>query len=470
MRSITLRLGAAFLLLAVLCVGLMGYLTNLSVDRDFREYVERLVALYTQQAADDLGRLYVRDEGWEDVQGEVSDLAKLRVRRLVVADSSGVIVGDSGGLWLGESAEELGLHGGTPIMVSDQEMGAVYSLLPPGAGAGGDLEIPGFLGTDAAGEDFFADVADSVRVAVLVVTAAALVTGAVLVVQIARPIQSLIKGARHVAAGDLSYRTAVKTKSELGDLAESFNVMASSLERAEQSRRRLNADIAHELRTPVTIIEGTVDGILDGVFDADREHLASIKEQTALLTRLTHDLRDLSLAESGQLTLDLAPSDITDLLRRKLSQVEVRAREKDISLELNAPDGLPHVAIDSMRIEQVVANLVDNAIRHTSAGGTVRVSAEEAPGGAGGPDQQHSVVLSVSDTGKGIAAEHLPHIFDRFYRVDASRSKDEGGAGLGLAIVKQIVVAHGGRAWAESEPGTGSTFFVSLPVAVTPTA
>jgi two-component system OmpR family sensor kinase len=212
------------------------------------------------------------------------------------------------------------------------------------------------------------------------------------------------------------------------------------------------------------VIEGTTDGILDGVFKPDHEHLDTIKEQTALLTRLIGDLRDLSLAESGQLKLELARTDIAELVRRKLSQVEVKAAEKGVQLNLNTPEKMLEIDVDPARIEQVIANLLTNAIRHTPTGGRVSVSINTAPGNAISQIAIPSTIISVTDTGEGIATEHLPHIFERFYRAGDSRTRSEGGTGLGLAIVKQMAEAHGGKVWVKSEQGKGSTFYVALPL------
>jgi signal transduction histidine kinase len=230
--------------------------------------------------------------------------------------------------------------------------------------------------------------------------------------------------------------------------------MAATLEQAEQSRRQLTADIAHELRTPLTIIEGTVEGILDDVFEADSEHLNSIKEQTLLLTHLINDLRDISLIESGQLTLNFQPTDIVDLVKRVVTGFKPNAGEKNIQLDMSSSIESLEIEVDPVRMEQVISNLLRNAIRHTPEGGTISVIINRAATG---------VELSVSDTGEGIAAEDLPHVFERFYRSGTSRSRKEGGTGLGLAIVKQMVEAHGGSVSVESTHGKGSTFGISLP-------
>ena len=304
-------------------------------------------------------------------------------------------------------------------------------------------------------EDVLDQVNDSLWKAGLITAGVALVIGLVLTRQITRPVKALITGARRLSKGELSYRVKTRSNDEIGELADSFNSMAATLEQAEQSRRQLTADIAHELRTPLTIIEGTVEGILDDVFEADSEHLNSIKEQTLLLTHLINDLRDISLAESGQLTLNLQPTDIVDLVKRVVTGFEPNAGEKNIRLDLSVSVESLEMEVDPVRMEQVISNLLGNAIRHTPEGGSITVAISR---------EDDKLELSVSDTGEGITPEDLPHVFERFYRSGTSRSRKEGGTGLGLAIVKQMVEAHGGTVTVESTPGKGSTFLISLPL------
>lgn len=309
--------------------------------------------------------------------------------------------------------------------------------------------------------DFLNRINSYIWIAGIIAIAIALLVGIILTRQITRPIQELNSGAKHISEGDLNYQVKVRSRDELGKLGESFNRMAAKLNNSEQSRRRLVSDVAHELRTPLTIIQGTVDGIKDGVFQPDKEHLDSIKEQTVLLTHLVNDLRDLSLAESGQLKLELQPADMVKLVQSKLTQFEVSAHQKNIQLNLESPSNLPEIKIDSRRMEQIISNLLSNAIRHTPAGGKITVSLMMQ--NVRSHDQDNHLIISVADTGEGIPSEHLPHLFERFYRVENSRSRSEGGAGLGLAIVKQMVEAHGGQVWVESQSGKGSTFSFKLP-------
>ncbi len=279
--------------------------------------------------------------------------------------------------------------------------------------------------------------------------------GVILTRQITHPLHQLSEGVQQVSRGNLSYRVNIKSGDELGMLADSFNSMAADLEKGEKAREQIIADISHELRTPLTVIEGTVNGIMDGVFKPDQEHLRSILDQTALLTRLASDLRDLSLAESGQLKLNPEPADLLELADKIVSRYRIKADQNDIDISVVAEEQIPPVEFDALRIDQVISNLVTNAMRYTPAGGSIVVRLARQPA---------NLVLSVTDTGLGISPQNLPHVFERFYRAENSRSRISGGTGLGLAIVKQMVEAHGGRVWAESQPGTGSTFSFSLPL------
>lgn len=468
MRKLSWKLGGALLLLVVISVGLMAYLTNISTAREFRQYVSTGNTIYTQNLAARVAQFYIQQRNWTGIQ-DVLNLMRFGNERLIVADSSGTIVGDTAQEWLGKSAQAVKLESGTPIAASGQQVGTLY-VFSSGSGLGMGGMMSGMMGgrgqqplLGLGQQDFLNRVNHLLWVAGLIAAGVALIIGMLLTRQVTRPVRELTRGARQIAQGDLSYRVKVKSRDELGELGQSFNSMASRLDQNEQSRRRLVADIVHELRTPLTVIEGTVDAIIDGVFPSDRDHLLSIKEQTVLLTRIIGDLRDLSLAESGQLKLELSPTDMVELVRRKLFQYEPKAREKNITLNLNAPQPVPAANVDTTRMEQVITNLLSNAIRHTPSGGTITASVSAVSNGSEHHVVRPSVVVSVADTGEGIASEHLPHIFDRFYRVQDARSRGDGGVGLGLAIVKQMVTAHGGQVWVKSEPGKGSAFYFAIP-------
>ncbi len=465
MRSLNWKLAGALLLVVAVSVGLMAYLINISTSSEFRQYTSQRNQRYAEEVASVLGSFYEQDQNWTDIDRLLSNLLRSTSDRLVLTDDAGIVVGDTANEWVGEKAADVGLTGGTAIVASGENVGNVYLFSSFAHGGRGPGQGHGSQQTSASNEQNFLDRVNMWLVIVGIVAAViALILGGILTWYITRPIKSLVKGAHQVAQGNLAYRVDAKSKDELGDLGRSFNSMAADLERAEMERRRMIADITHELRTPLTVIEGTVDGIQDGVFEADKEHLDAIKEQTALLARLAADLRDLSMAESGQLKLQLAVTDMIDMVRRRISNYAVPAQEKGIELVPQLPEEAPQVEADPVRMEQVLGNLMANAIRHTPAGGRIIISARETGSNVVHGIKGPSLVVSVADSGEGISPEHLPHVFERFYRVEASRSRGEGGTGLGLAIVKQMVEAHGGKVWAESEIGKGSTFYVALPL------
>jgi two-component system OmpR family sensor kinase/two-component system sensor histidine kinase BaeS len=270
------------------------------------------------------------------------------------------------------------------------------------------------------------------------------------------PFADIMSATDAIAKGDLSVRLNENDRrGPLGNLARRFNNMVTELERAEQQRRNLTADIAHELRTPLHIIQGNLEGMLDGVYEPSDENITDTLDETRLLARLVDDLQTLSLAEAGQLPLHPTRFLLADLLTDAAAGFESRAATQNISLHVDAPDPSPEIEADYDRLVQVLANLLTNALRHTPEHGSITLKAEAIPDG---------VRITVGDTGAGISAEDLPYIFDRFWRGDKSRTRTEGSSGLGLAITKQLVLAHGGTIMAESQLGQGTTFTIELPV------
>ena len=267
--------------------------------------------------------------------------------------------------------------------------------------------------------------------------------------RMAAPIGDVMEAADRVAGGDYLTRVQVRGPGEVGRLASSFNQMTERLQANETQRRALLADVAHELRTPLSVIRGNVEGMLDGVYPPDEAHLGPVLEETAVMARLLDDLQTLSTAEAGVLRLHRERIDPAALAQDAAAAFRSRADRAGVGLDCRAAGPVPEVDVDPVRIGEVLANLLTNAIRHTPSGGAVRVVVEPAPGG---------VAFTVADTGPGIDARDLPHVFDRFVK-----SADSGGAGLGLAIARSLVEAHGGRITAASAPGQGTTMRFVLP-------
>lgn len=308
-----------------------------------------------------------------------------------------------------------------------------------------------------AEQAYLATVRSALLLAGILAALLALALGLVLSRQVTRPLRTLAQAARRLADGDLNQRVPVRSADELGELAAAFNTLAAALARQETLRRQMAADVAHELRTPLAVMQAELEALLDGVRPLSPAALTDIHEETRLLARLVADLRDLTLAEAGQLPLRRRPTALEALARASAGRFGARAENKGVRLAVTAEDGLPPADVDPDRIAQVLGNLLENALRHTPPGGTVDVRV--ARGGAPG-----TLRVLVRDSGPGIDKQHLANIFERFYRVDGARSRAAGGSGIGLAVVKHLVEAHGGRVCARSTPGMGATFGFLLPV------
>ncbi|WP_374686384.1 sensor histidine kinase [Promineifilum sp.] len=281
------------------------------------------------------------------------------------------------------------------------------------------------------------------------------VGGIVLSRMLLAPLQDLAEGARAIAGRDLSYRVRPRGSAEVRAVAETFNQMAGELEQAESLRRQLLADVAHELRNPLHVLRGNLQAILDGVYPLNQEEMSRLLDQTDHLARLVNDLHELALAEARQLPLDRQPADLGALVKEAAGVFRPLAAAKQIELRVELLGPSPTVVVDVARIRQTLQNLLWNAVRHTPAGGHILVTVTRRGAAA---------EIIVRDDGEGIAAEHLPQVFDRFFRAGEARDREAGGAGLGLAIVKAVVEAHGGGVAVESAGrGRGSAFTVTLP-------
>lgn len=302
---------------------------------------------------------------------------------------------------------------------------------------------------------FLEDIRHGVQRAIFMAMIVAVIVGTVIVRQITRPLSRLREATQTLAQGDLSVRVPVKSRDEVGRVAESFNQMAADLEQQEQVRRQMVADVAHELRTPLTVMNSNLEAMLDGLIQPNPTELGELHDETQRLIRMIEDLRLLSLADAGRLQVRKENVDVFDIIDMVISRMTPLAQSQGIKLP--APMRAVPLIIngDVDKLQQAIGNLVDNGIRHTLAGGKVLVTAVQ---------ENKFVHISVTDTGRGIPPEDLPNLFDRFWRGDKSRSRHSGGSGLGLSIVQQIVELHNGSITAVSPDGMGATFTITLPL------
>jgi histidine kinase len=314
-------------------------------------------------------------------------------------------------------------------------------------------------GDEALLQDLNESFVTAVNEILIVAALAALVTAVAISTFVTRrvvgPIQRIQAASRRIAAGDYDERVEVPGEDEMGALAQSFNQMAQTLAETEERRRRLIGDMAHELRTPLSNIRSVMEGLVDGVLPTQPSTFHQVEREVTRLQRLVQDLEELSRAEAGQMLLERETVDPASFIEEAATRLRSQYRDKEVELAIHLPDLLPVVSADKWRMTQVMLNLLGNALQYTPQGGQVTVTAQ--------PDQDR-IVVRVADTGIGIAPEHLPHLFERFYRVDRSRSRAGGGSGIGLTISRYLVEAHGGQLWAKSAgPGQGSTFTFTLP-------
>jgi len=336
----------------------------------------------------------------------------------------------------------------------------VFATVPTAGGGSVTVLKPspsrGFLGRLSATTGFLQSVWWQFLLVGAVAAAISLIVARFMARGMTQPLRDMASAARRMEIGDYSGRVRTRSRDEVGRLAAAFNRMSGELEHLEQSRRDLVANVSHELKTPIAAIRAHLENLLDGVERPDPGTLAVMLGQAERLGRLVDQLLDLSRLESGEVPLRLEELALQPLVDQLISEIVVALPGRGVTVTNDVPSDLPALSADRERIHQVLFNLVDNAVRFTPAGGTVRVSARRENG---------AIEIAVADTGSGIPAEHLPRLFERFYRADPARSRGEGGTGIGLAIARSVVEAHGGKITAESDPGLGSVFTFDLPAA-----
>ncbi len=447
MRSLAFKLTLAFLIVALTGSVVVALSVQLQTRREFDRYVLQLVQ---SEFVAELLEYYQTNGSWDGVQTQFPaqpNPSGAREPRRFEAPPFSIV--DAAGQ----------VEYGPPDLIGEQIVLDKRAIPLEADGEVVGWIVPGFVdqrwtpGTPERA--FMSNLNRWILISAAIATVLALVIGVLLARTIAQPIRKLRTATQVIAGGDLGYQVTIRAKDELGELADSFNRMSADLARSNDLRYQMTADIAHDLRTPLSVILGYTEALSEGKLDGSSEVFGAMHEEAQHLQRLIEDLRTLSLADAGELPLMQRSVKPVTLLEQVAIAHKPRAQDKHISIEVKASQRLPEIRIDPDRMAQVLGNLVSNALRYTPVQGHIRLVAEGADG---------NVMLKVIDNGLGIPAEDLPYIFDRFYRADRSRQLHEGESGLGLSIAKSIVEAHGGSITVESIPGEGSTFTIAIPV------
>jgi signal transduction histidine kinase len=477
MKSLRARLTFTHAMVAFIAVlivaALVTILFRLAFERQRAQVNQQQLQFEADSFAERLGEFYQQRGGWDGVENRLRQQlaraaagAPIRRLHIQIFDAHSRLLFDSaypGGLRQGAKIAD-GIE--SPIVVDGQTVGTVVLDVPRAASNPADRAF--VLG-------FYLSIVIGSVLAVLI----ALAVGRVISGRMTRPLRSLKDAARRLAGGARHEPLEIPPDIELAELAAAFNTMAAELEHQQALRRQLVADIAHELRTPLSVLRLQLESLEDGIEQPTPATLASLSEEVGLLSRLVDDLRLLSLADAGQLSLTISDVDAGTAIERTVTTATARARQQGVELCAERPNTPLTVAADPQRLAQILGNLVENALRYTPTGGqvTLRVSSEFGVLGSQLPTSrveaqnpklrtQNFLVFDVADTGPGIPPDELRQIFERFYRADKARGRETGGSGLGLAIVQRLVEIQGGRIWASSAVGRGTTFHVALPAVI----
>jgi signal transduction histidine kinase len=454
-----LRLIISFALIVLVSVGSVAVLLGRGAASEVRSFMFRGGMVGVDDLVISLEKYYQTHQSWDGVGSLVILPAHMQrsghgarrimpwmiEQRLRLSDASGKVLVDT------STPENLGhlteseLEYAIPLYFNRQIVGY---FLPEG----------GLIFTRAQESDLLVRLNRAALVAGLIAGSLSLLLALLLAYHLLRPIRALTSAAGSLARGDLSQRVPVSGGDELARLGQAFNSMAASLEEAESSRRALTADIAHELRTPLSVQRAQLEALQDGIYPLNPENLSPIREQNLLLTRLVEDLHILAMADSGKLDLEFVPTDIFLMVKRTIESFIPQASARGIELNLSAPDHMENLAtidVDPQRVEQILANLLSNGLRYTPDDGSIDVKIER---------DENYLILTVCDYGPGIPSNALPFLFERFYRADQSRSRAEGGSGLGLSIAYKLAQSHGGSLSAANHPQGGAIFTLKLPL------
>ena len=438
--SLQSRLLLSFGLVVVLALG-GGYLiVDRSVDRAFQSFLVRDIHERDLTFARLFASYYARTGSWAGIEQALTQ--NVRHFPFVLADAEGAVLHAGDESFDEPQLSAARLESGVPLRVDGERVGTLVPIVP---------QPP----TGPVQATFLSSVNRALWLTGLVSGGVAILLAVLLIRQMTGPVRRLDAAARRISEGSLGERVDVSGNDELARLGRSFNEMAESLQQTERDRRNMIADIAHELRTPISVVRSGLEGMMDDVLEPNPENVAALHGKTLLVSRLVSDLQELALADAGQLSIDPDDVSLPDVVGRITATIEGQFDEQGIALRTDLPAELPNAFADRDRLEQVLINLLSNAVRHTPDGGTVTVEALQRDEGR--------LQVSVCDSGTGLTDEDLEHVFDRFYRADKSRSRGSGGTGLGLPIAKAIVEAHGGTIWAENAPNGGACLRFTLP-------
>jgi len=447
MRSITLKMILAFLGIALVSIVLIVLLARWNTGTEFSRFVvDRRGADLVQNLAD----YYSANGSWEGVGKTIFSEAVLQPSEggpsrepfFTLVDQNGLVVFAGPGYHLGEQVRQHELDQGISIEVDGGRVGTLVMGRVP-------------FQRNPREEEFIQRTNLMLVYSAVGASLVALLLGIFLSRTLTRPIRELTEATHAVADGELGKQVSVRSKDEMGELASSFNKMSADLARSSNARKQMTADIAHELRTPLSLILGHAEAVHDGVLPPTKYNFEIIREEALRLEQLVDDLRTLSLADAGELSItkqEVSPQKLLDDLRTTYLHI---ASQQNVNIQLEVASDVPRLNIDPGRMTQVLTNILDNALKHTPEGGQVKLAAQQLGDG---------VELSVQDSGPGIEGEDTNRIFKRFYRTDTSRHRDDGGSGLGLAIARSIVEMHQGQIWAESKPGQGLKIIIRFPI------
>jgi two-component system OmpR family sensor kinase len=466
MNRLRVQLTLAFTLVVLVAVGAIAVLIFRTTNTQFRQYITNSTMRASGSGLEQLVAYYQAQGSWAGVESLLGQGVSLGVpwgmpvpdtiRHLsqssgplavTLADSVGKIVYDSAGGKEGRRLKPGEISQALPIAASENGEVIGYLLLsyPTDPGRLGQLE-----------QRFLDRMQQILIIGAALAVGVGLIMGAIISRGLTAPLQRLAAAARAVASGDLGQQVHAEGSAEIVEVGQAFNEMTSALGESERQRQNMVADVAHELRSPLAVLQGNLRAILDGVYPPSQGEISRLYDETRLLSRLVEDLRELALADAGQLRLHLRPTDVGRIVESAVESLSPAAESKEVRLTAEVSPALSNVTADPDRVAQVLRNLLLNALRHTPPGGAVTVTVGRSAG---------AVEIAVSDTGEGMAPDDLRHVFERFWRADPARTRAGGGTGLGLSVAQSLVKAQGGRIWAESTPGAGSTFRFTLPIA-----